>query len=203
MQKVFVRGSGRLFRSPLLEALSRTSPVITLLAYVPLIIIFTTVAINRQDAPLPQQALLFLSGILSWTLIEYVLHRFVFHFMHHSKVVQRFHYIVHGIHHEYPKDQERLFMPPVPGYLIAGILFGLSYLLMGPLSWAFFPGMISGYLAYVFTHYAIHRYKKPRHVFGFIWDHHNRHHFSYPDKAYGVSTPVWDIVFGTMPPKKE
>lgn len=202
MHKVEVKGKGRLFQNPLLEALSRTSPALTLIAYVPLATAIAIVGVLYFDITLLQLIYLGLVGMISWTLIEYSLHRFLFHFVNENKIVQRFHYMVHGVHHHYPKDEGRLFMPPAPGYIIAAILFGFWYLIWGKLVFAFFPGFMVGYLAYVFTHYAIHKYKKPKNALGYIWDHHNLHHFKYPQKAFGVSSPLWDVVFGTMPPKK-
>ena len=202
MQKVEIKGSARLFQNPILEALTRTSPVITLVAYVPLLAVLLTMGIIYFPIPASWMATLFLFGFLSWTLMEYLLHRFFMHFVNDNKVVQRFHYMIHGVHHHYPKDEGRLFMPPLPGYIINTVLFGVFYLLMGPLAFVFFPGMQAGYLCYVFTHYAIHRYKRPKAWYGYIWDHHNTHHFRHPDKAFGVSSPVWDFIFGTMPPRK-
>jgi sterol desaturase/sphingolipid hydroxylase (fatty acid hydroxylase superfamily) len=29
--------------------------------------------------------------------------------------------------------------------------------------------------------------------------HHYLHHFKTPEARYGVSTPLWDVVFGTLP----
>ena len=75
--------------------------------------------------------------------------------------------------------------------------------MMGNYAFAFFPGFLNGYLFYVYTHWAIHKFRKPKNRFGYIWDHHNLHHFKYSDKAFGVSTPLWDHIFGTMPPRKE
>lgn len=202
MPKVEVKGKAQLFTNPVLEALSRTSPALTLIAYVPIALGVTFVGLYYFGIK-PLELLTFsLLGVLAWTLIEYSLHRFLFHFINDNAVVQRFHYMVHGVHHHYPKDEGRLFMPPVPGYIIATILFGFWYLFLGLKVFAFFPGFMIGYLGYVFTHYAIHKYKKPKNALGYIWDHHNLHHFKYPQKAFGVSTPLWDLVFGTMPPRK-
>ena len=73
---------------------------------------------------------------------------------------------------------------------------------MGNYAFAFFPGFVVGYLGYVFTHFAIHKFRKPKNFLGYVWDHHNLHHFKHDDKAFGVSSPLWDYVFGTMPPKR-
>lgn len=202
MHRVEVRGKARLFRHPWLEALSRTSPSLTLLAYTPLVLGIAYVGWQRYDISIIEFMGYGLLGVLTWTLMEYTLHRYVFHYINDHTVVQRFHYVVHGVHHHYPKDKGRLFMPPVPGYFIATLLFSGWYLLLGTTAFAFFPGLLIGYLGYVFIHYAIHTYRKPQNILSYVWDHHNLHHFKHPNKAFGVSTPLWDIVFSTMPPKK-
>jgi sterol desaturase/sphingolipid hydroxylase (fatty acid hydroxylase superfamily) len=71
---------------------------------------------------------------------------------------------------------------------------------LGVYTWAFFPGFFLGYLLYSFLHRATHVAKPPKR-FKNIWRHHSLHHYKYPDKAFGVSTSLWDRVFGTMPPR--
>ena len=120
-------------------------------------------------------------------------------------IIQRFHFIMHGSHHLFPRDQERLLMPPVPGIIMASLLFmiffGIFSLLGAPIyTWAFFPGFFLGYLLYSFLHRATHIMKPPKR-FKYLWRHHSLHHYKYPDKAFGVSNTFWDRVFGTMPPK--
>lgn len=202
MGKVEVKGSARLFKNPVLEALTRTNPYITIFTYVPLLLIVFYLGVTEFSIPVTTALLISLSATFIWTLVEYLMHRYVYHFVNENKYVQRFHYYSHGVHHHYPKDESRLFLPPVPGLIMASIFFGIFYLIMGKFAFAFFPGFVIGYLGYVFTHWAIHKFKKPKNSWGYVWDHHNIHHFKYPDKAYGVSSPLWDYIFGTMPPKK-
>jgi len=200
--EVNVRGRGRLFEHPVLETLTRTNEYITFFTYVPLMIGVLVFGLVRYDLNAAIAAGIFLAGILTWTLTEYLMHRYLFHWINENPFIKKFHYVIHGVHHSYPKDEGRLFMPPAPGIVFAGAFFLLFYLLMGAYSFAFFPGFVTGYLMYVYTHFAIHRFKKPRNLLGYIWDHHNKHHFKHDDKAFGVSSPLWDVVFGTMPPKK-
>lgn len=147
---------------------------------------------------------LFISGIFVWTFAEYMLHRYLFHWVTEAKWSQRFHFIMHGSHHQYPKDEERLLMPPVPGLIMASGLFGIFYLIFWivgypDLTFGFFPGFFSGYLMYSFVHRATHTMKPPKR-FRHLWHHHSLHHYRFPDKAFGVSNTFWDRVFGTMPP---
>lgn len=194
------KGTTQLFNSKLLEFLSRTTPTITLMTFLPMIFFSLYLAHFENHFSLGRIALLFIGAVFFWTLFEYAFHRFVFHIMGDSDAAKRFRYVMHGIHHEYPLDPERLFMPPVPGLLISAALFGIFYLAIGQWVWAFFPGFLTGYLIYVFTHYAIHKYKPPKPL-QFMWKHHSHHHYQDDDRAFGVSNLFWDRIFGTMPKK--
>lgn len=197
----------RIFENPILESLTKTSPAISVGVYGPVIIALLYVAIAVKGLSIGTTVTWFVIALLFWTFAEYFLHRYLFHFITEAKWTQRFHFIVHGSHHEYPRDKERLLMPPVPGLLLASILFGffavLFWLAGHPsLVWAFFPGFFLGYLLYSFLHYAIHTYKAPEFLKP-LWLHHNLHHYQDNEKAYGVSTRFWDKVFSTMPEIKQ
>jgi sterol desaturase/sphingolipid hydroxylase (fatty acid hydroxylase superfamily) len=191
----------RVFRNPILEALTKTSPLTTLLVYVP--VIFFLLYLNfTSGAGIKTSVAIFISGIFFWTFLEYVLHRYLFHFVSESKTAQRIHYVLHGVHHHFPRNKEKLFMPPVPGLTLVGLLYlGFSYL-MGDYVLAFLPGIVAGYLIYVFLHYAIHTIRPPK-AMEKLWSHHFMHHHRFPEKCFGVSSPFWDYIFGTMPPKKK
>jgi sterol desaturase/sphingolipid hydroxylase (fatty acid hydroxylase superfamily) len=133
--------------------------------------------------------------------MEYLLHRYVFHLDEYFPAMKRLPYMLHGVHHDHPGDEERLFMPPVPGFMIAVIMFGFWFLFIGQYAFAFMAGISNGYLLYSFVHYRIHS-QPANPLFHKAWAHHAKHHFKYPDKAFGVSSPIWDIIFGTMPPRK-
>ncbi|KAG4078439.1 hypothetical protein HA402_000414 [Bradysia odoriphaga] len=105
---------------------------------------------------------------------------------------------MHGNHHEYPRDRQRLFMPPVPSLIISSFLFTVFYLLMQQAAWAFFPGFISGYLLYGSMHYAIHAWAPPFKWLKPLWRNHHLHHYKDEERGFGVSSTLWDRVFGTM-----
>jgi len=202
----FQHGEARIFKNPLLESLTKTTPLSNIIVYGLSIAVFTYIAIDYVGLNGFVFVGLFAVGMLFWTLAEYLLHRYLFHWISDNKFVQRFHFIMHGSHHKYPRDEGRLLMPPIPGLIMASLLFGLFYLVfwilqIPNLCFGFFPGFFIGYLVYSFIHRAIH-VKKPPKRFKHIWLHHNIHHFKHPDKAFGVSNTFWDKVFGTMPPKK-
>ncbi|HET6990440.1 MAG TPA: sterol desaturase family protein [Bacteroidia bacterium] len=191
----------RIFKNPFLEALTKTSPAITLSFYssVALLLLILGIFLFRISVSLIVPV--YLSGVIFWSFFEYIMHRYIFHINEHVRGTDRFQFIIHGIHHNHPKDEERVFMPPVPGALIATLLWGINYLLMRNYSFFFTAGMVTGYMIYAYIHYSVHN-KPPYPPFRKLWQHHAMHHYRYPDKAFGVSSPLWDFVFGTMPPKE-
>lgn len=202
----FKHGQATIFKNPFLESLTKTTPLSNIIVYGIAIVIMLYVALEYIHLTVANLTILFVIGLFFWTFAEYMLHRFVFHWVTEAKWSKRFHYIMHGSHHNYPKDEERLLMPPVPGLIMASVLFGIFFLMFwivgySDLTFGFFPGFFTGYLMYSFVHRATHVYRAPKR-FKKIWHHHSLHHYQYPDKAFGVSNTFWDRVFGTMPPKK-
>lgn len=200
-QKFNGTGQGQVFKNPFLEMFTKTSPIIAFFTDVPLILFFLYMGIHFFPISLGLGATLYIVGLFSWSLTEYLLHRWVFHFVNETKWAQRFHYIVHGVHHEYPRDEQRLFMPPLPSYIYAAMFFGIFYLCMGNYAFFFMPGFVNGYSIYSFTHWAIHKFQPPKGL-QFLWKHHNMHHYRTNEKAFGVSSTLWDHVFKTLPPQK-
>lgn len=192
----------KLFKNPILEFLTRAPYPVSFTCYLLLAASMFWLSISYVHFSALHSLILFAAGVFTWTFYEYLLHRFVFHYISDNKYVQRFHYLVHGVHHEFPRDDERITMPPLPGFIIGSILFGLHYLLLRDATFGFISGVFFGYNMYTLIHYATHAYK-PVKGFKFWWTYHALHHFKYPDKAYGVSSPLWDIVFGTKPELKE
>lgn len=196
--------TGRIFKNPVLEALSRTSPALTLGGYLPPVffLIYVYFAYHSPYLGIANGIMMFFGGFLFWTFFEYIAHRYIFHWINDSAIVKRMHYIMHGYHHDHPRDEARLFMPPWAGWVIIGVLYLSQIFILKGYTYAFLPGMLIGYLCYVFVHYSTHKYKAPRPL-KYLWKHHSLHHYKYPDKAFGVSSPLWDIVFGTMPPRQD
>jgi len=199
------KGQAEIFKNPFLESLTKTNPTSNIIIYGITVLSLIYMALFVINIPLYSFLILFFGGLFFWTLAEYILHRSVFHWINENKAVQRFHFVIHGNHHLYPKDTDRILMPPVPGLLMGFVLLGMFYLIFAIIgypdsTWGFFPGFFLGYLLYSFVHRATH-VNKPLKRFKYLWKHHSLHHYKYPDKAFGVSNIFWDRIFGTMPPK--
>ncbi len=144
---------------------------------------------------------LFALGFASWTLAEYLLHRYFFHLtIEDHPFLGKISRIVHGVHHDQPTDYKRMFMPPVPATLFMLIFLGAFYVFMRGNVFVYLPGFLMGYLSYAFVHFKIHQSKPPKNL-KWLWTHHLKHHYQDDTKAYGVSSPFWDIIFKTLPSK--
>lgn len=190
------------FVTGLLGRLTKSNLKITLVFYPALILVFILLGVKYSSIGTIPTLILFFAGIIIWTFLEYFFNRFISKIDQSFPSLKKINYVIHGIHYNNPKNQERLFMAPVPGLLLSLITFSFWFLFLRENTFAFVAGIISGYLFYACVHYAVHR--RPGKLFSHaLWIHHLKHHYKYPDKAFGVSSPLWDFVFGTMPPKDE
>lgn len=189
---------GELFENKTLDNLSRIKPLQAILYYGSIWGLLIGINIKYSGLGFGISLVVYFLALLSWTLFEYLAHRFLFHFENEKPWVKRMHRAIHGIHHEYPRDTTRLIMPAIPGTLIVLFLFGVFYLMMGIYTYIFLAGFIHGWSIYVSIHYIIHAYQ-PVPGFKILWTHHAKHHYKEGDKAFGVSSVLWDKIFGTMP----
>ena len=134
---------------------------------------------------------------------EYILHRWLFHLDEHVpnySAVLTVHFLLHGVHHLLPMDNMRLVFPPV---LTALFLVAFFYLFRAfldtPEALCLTAGGLMGYLIYDLTHYYLHHSDKP------FWKHlanmksyHLAHHYKNHEMGYGITSKMWDYVFGTV-----
>ncbi|KAG9104005.1 fatty acid alpha-hydroxylase [Ceratobasidium sp. 370] len=154
-------------------------------------------------AAVAKTAVCFLVGNFFWTIIEYSMHRFLFHIdelLPDRPFFLMLHFLLHGIHHYLPMDRLRLVMPPI---LFAALSFPftrLAYLLF-PVAVA--NGIISGafafYVLYDCMHYALHHTKLPQYMRE-MKKYHLAHHYKNFELGFGVTSKVWDYVFNTLLP---
>ena len=200
MKKNFVSNSEestRIFKSSLLEGLSKVHYLVPLFIFIPVIIFFIVQAFTHQLG-LAGFFVFFLIGLLVWSATEYLLHRFIFHYYPISGIGKRIHFIFHGVHHDYPKDKKRLVMPLSASIPMATIFYFLFFLVLQQNQlFAFFPGFLLGYLIYDMLHYAMHHYNFKSGIMKKIKQHHMLHHYHDSSKGYGVSSALWDDILQT------
>src|SRR5262249_5279782 len=132
----------RMFDSDFMEFFSRVHPAIPLILYLPVVVFVLYVRLCRQGLPVFVVVGLFLLGMLLWTLLEYLIHRYIFHYEPKTRWGKRLHYIIHGVHHDYPNDGRRLVMPPSISVPLAFLFYGLFLLIFGSLTPAAFAGLV-------------------------------------------------------------
>ena len=194
----------RMFENDFLEAFSKVHFTVPLFIYLPVVSYFLYRSVVSYSLMFITIFSLFILGTFVWTLTEYTLHRFIFHFVPSSEWGKKMHFIFHGVHHDYPNDSKRLVMPPSVSIPLAVLFYFLFKLILGQILVApYFVGFIIGYLFYDMTHYAIHHYNMHNKFWLFIKNHHMKHHYKDPTKGFGVSSPLWDDIIGTNFPKEK
>ena len=196
--------SSRMFKNDFLESLTKIHYSVPLIFWIPIICYFVYKAHVIGELSSGKVALYFFYGLAFWTLAEYILHRWVFHFEPRSNWGKRIHFIFHGVHHDYPKDRLRLVMPLSASIPMAAIIYGIFSIFFGEYTLSgFFAGFLLGYLIYDESHYAMHHANFKSGLFKRIKDHHMLHHYSDPERGFGVSSGIWDVIFGSGFLKKE
>jgi sterol desaturase/sphingolipid hydroxylase (fatty acid hydroxylase superfamily) len=149
--------------------------------------------------------ILLLFGFLSWGLLEYVLHRFVFHFEAASIFGRNLVYSAHLTHHENPKSTEYLFANLQTSLPIATAYWLVAWVVLGTWRAASYPviGLVAGYFCYESLHFLAHHGRSRLPLFRYLKKYHLLHHYRTPDQRFGVTSPVFDLLFGTFRPVRE
>ncbi len=211
--------SVRMFKSDFLEKFTHVHPAVPHVIFVPLTLYMLFQSIDGEMAA-TRIGSLFVGGLIFWTFTEYVMHRWVFHVKKEVEdetrellskqdidspalpvlhgFTQTRYFIEHGVHHDFPNDSRRLVMPPGVSIPLAVLFYYLFVWVLGSVDTpAAFAGFIVGYLFYDTTHYAVHHFRLKSKIGLYLKKHHFRHHYGDNGKDFGVSSPFWDIVFGT------
>lgn len=191
-----------MFESDFFEFFSHIHPWQPPLFFIPIITGSAWIGL-REGVGVLASIGMFFAGLVVWTLLEYWLHRVVFHYHPTSALGKRLIWLLHGVHHDWPYDKLRLVFPPTLSLPLAALFFMIFTSAVGEsLRWPLFSGLTFGYLSYDMIHYWVHHYSPKSKVGRFLRRYHLEHHFKNPDSGYGVSNPLWDFVFGTTPPSK-
>ncbi|CAG8530592.1 5837_t:CDS:2 [Ambispora leptoticha] len=195
----FLPYSARLFEHPSLEMLTKTPWYLIPALWLPA----TYYHIYMASETLGNKSItvLFIIGMFIWTLLEYTLHRFVFHIdrlLPDHPYALSVHFALHGIHHYLPMDRLRLVMPPVLGFCIAAPILRLGYMIFPEnVTHALIAGAFFGYICYDLTHYHLHHARPFGHHLREMKSYHLKHHYKNYEAGYGITSKIWDRVFGT------
>lgn len=191
-----------IFKNKWLDKLTRTHiavPVSMFILYAIGLIIYTKYATDLTNL---QVVSLFFGGWIFFTFAEYMIHKNVYHMKPKTKIREKITYTMHGIHHDYPKDKSRLAMPPVLSILVGTVLLLIFELVLDIYSFSFLAGFLTGYAAYLLVHYTVHVFHPPNNAFKALWTNHAIHHYQDNTVLFGVSSPLWDYILGTVPRQK-
>ena len=197
----------RLFKSDFLEFFTHITPLAVAIIWVPVILFFLIRSVIQatQGGGWVQVPLGLLIGLVLWTFAEYTLHRFVFHFDPKLERLAKFWFMFHGVHHVQPQLKTRLVMPPAVSIPLAVLFYFFYKLLIGTIFGAplwvdpVFTGFMLGYFIYDMIHYWTHHWPMRWGYLKYLKRYHMMHHFKTPQARFGVSSPIWDVVFGTKP----
>jgi len=150
----------RIFDSAILEACTHCPWYVVPMVWVPVSMYCTYMCYQSFEQNLLITSMLWVTGIFVWTLLEYSLHRFLFHLSapddgpNWRKYVQ---FLAHGLHHKVPFDPGRLVMPPVPCAILVTIIWTILRVII-PLEPAYglLGGGLVGYMGYDLMHYYLH-----------------------------------------------
>jgi sterol desaturase/sphingolipid hydroxylase (fatty acid hydroxylase superfamily) len=194
-------GSAQIFSNPVLERISRTHILVPITLFLGISSVSLYFGLATTIPLWLGFAILFI-GIFVFTFVEYLMHKHFFHMEPDTPIKDKLQYGIHGVHHDYPRDKDRLAMPPFVSAAYAAILYLLFTLLMGDFALYFLPGFLLGYSGYLGVHYVVHVYNPPKNFLKVLWVNHAIHHYKNPDSAFGVSSPLWDYLLGTLPKKE-
>lgn len=191
------KGSAPLFGN-FLEPISKTPWYVIPIVWLPVVIYHIYVAMSNMNHML--SLFLFSVGLFTWTLIEYGLHRFLFHldeYLPDHQLAFTLHFLLHGVHHYLPMDKYRLVMPPTLFLVLCTPFYKVVFGIL-PYYWACagFAGGMFGYICYDLTHYFLHHVKLPKFM-SYLKKYHLEHHYKNYELGFGVTSVFWDKIFGT------
>ncbi|KAH7069205.1 hypothetical protein BKA63DRAFT_421808 [Paraphoma chrysanthemicola] len=194
-------GESALLFGNFLEPLSKTSWWVVPTLWWPVVAGATYIA-AQGDLSAPALSGYWVFGLSFWTVIEYVLHRCLFHldnYLPNNRVALTLHFLLHGIHHYLPMDKQRLVMPPTLFAMLAAPFWKFAHVVLFH-NWyaatAAYCGGVFGYTLYDLTHYSVHHKRLPP-WYQELKKHHLKHHFADYQNGFGVTSRFWDWVFGT------
>lgn len=177
--------------------MSRVNWKTPLFIFIPVVLFFLFQSFNSGNS-VAAIFFYFAAGVLFWTFTEYAFHRFLFHFKAKGKVGKRIIFLLHGIHHDYPNDSNRLVFPPTISIPSAAAFYLLFFFILGQENTQpFFSGFICGYLTYDTLHYALHHFTAKRKFWIRLKVRHMKHHYEDNSKGFGVSSNLWDQLLGS------
>ncbi|XP_026330467.1 dihydroceramide fatty acyl 2-hydroxylase FAH2 [Hyposmocoma kahamanoa] len=184
----------RLFKNPILESLTYTPWYLVPMFWIPIILYLGFVqflehvccgdSCTSKSLTITQYLFHVALGVVIWTALEYSLHRWVFHLDPGASVTMiKIHFLIHGMHHKSCSSKDRNWSTP-----------SSCAIFVQPRA-----ALCRCYLTYDMIHYYVHHGSPKDGTYLYAMKrYHSNHHFVNYDKAYGISSKIWDHVFKTV-----
>jgi sterol desaturase/sphingolipid hydroxylase (fatty acid hydroxylase superfamily) len=136
---------------------------------------------------------------LIWSLLEYLLHRRFFHWIPHYRKLKKMVQSLHFNHHGDPRNPDKILVRPLYSLPVSALFLGGFYAVTGSFfaASALLTGVWLGFLYYELVHYRLHLSKAGGGLLKYQRQGHFYHHFVDPKNCFGVTSSLWDRVFGT------
>ena len=171
-----------------------------------LVLLVLHVAVVRSGAPsVATVGALLAAGLLSWGLVEYAVHRWVLHRVPRSEGFNLPGNQTHLRHHADPQSLQRLNVQLSESVPICVVYYLGAWGLSGNWQAATyaFTGLMAGYFFYEYLDFQAHHGTTQLRLIRYLRKYHNQHHHYDATVRYGVTSPVFDYLFGTFDlPKK-
>ncbi|MCE9625234.1 MAG: sterol desaturase family protein [Deltaproteobacteria bacterium] len=171
----------------------------------PIVLLLVGFSLDLQSRPWTTVALSLAAGMFSWTLVEYFLHRFVFHLVQVKEPWKTLASGLHMAHHRDTEAKDLIIAPPFVSIVFSSIIFLILWAITRDYTLAMLleAGVYIGYILYEWAHYGSHQYHPKNSALKYLKRYHLQHHFKDPNGTFGVTTPMWDYIFGSWyRPKK-
>jgi len=170
--------------------------------YAVIVVLLLATTITASGISKSRIVILLTLGFLSWGLIEYILHRFVFHLDTTSLFGRNLLNTSHLAHHENPRAMDDLFANLRMSVPIASAYFLIAWMILGTRVAAsyLFLGLVAGYFSYEWLHFQAHHGRSRLPVLRYLKKYHLLHHYRTPNRRFGVTSPFFDFFFGTFSP---
>jgi sterol desaturase/sphingolipid hydroxylase (fatty acid hydroxylase superfamily) len=165
----------------------------------PFVIVASTAALTHTGLGMAERLAWFALGLLGWTFLEYVLHRWVLHWNPRTKLGEAFLKRLHILHHDEPADQTQVCIPLAMSVPLWAVFYGLLILLGGGIEASLIAtcGVALMMTIYDIAHFSAHYMQATNGYLKLLKKHHALHHFSDHTRRFGVTSPFWDYVFRT------
>jgi sterol desaturase/sphingolipid hydroxylase (fatty acid hydroxylase superfamily) len=145
-------------------------------------------------------------GLFVWSLLEYTLHRFIFHmrFQVRNPRLREALNASHLVHHVAPRDEDKLLVRTPFALLISALVFAITLVFSANVasSSGVMTGIWAGFLYYEAVHYRVHLRLSNSRLISWQRRAHFYHHFTNNKRCFGVTSPLWDYVFRTQLPRQ-